>query len=126
MPLRARLSCNQVFVVFFRRSTGRQRHLVPSPVSSPIVAFILCCALGVSVTRNVGIAVLCGLRELDSAARMRTDFDCSADAAAQCLQEFHLRVGTLERGMRASAKCLILEKSKLGVFTVLMRLSRHD
>ena len=75
-------------MVLFRRSTGRQRHLVPSPVSSPIVALIVCCALGVSVAWNVGIAVLCDPRELDSVARMRTDFVCSADVAAQCLQEF--------------------------------------
>ena len=34
------LLCNQVFVVLFRRSTGRQRHLVPSPVPSPFVALL--------------------------------------------------------------------------------------
>ena len=52
------LSCNQVFVVLFRRSTGRQRRLVPSPMPSPFVV-LLHGVLTVSiVARNVGMAVL--------------------------------------------------------------------
>ena len=32
--------CNQVFAVLFRRSTGRQRHLVPSPISPPFAVLV--------------------------------------------------------------------------------------
>ena len=80
----------------------------PGPISGVLLdcRVIVCCADGVSVTRNVGIAVLCDPRELDIVARTRTDFVCSADAAAQCLQEFHLWFGTWDCAKRASAKCL--------------------
>ena len=53
----------QVFVVLFRRSTGRQRHLVPSPLLSPF----LVCTAGVSVFR--------GPRKFDRS--FRTDLSCS-------------------------------------------------
>ena len=53
----------QVFVVLFRRSTGRQRHLAPSPMLS---SFLVCTA-GVSVFRDP--------REFDRS--FRTDFSCS-------------------------------------------------
>ena len=53
----------QVFVVLFRRSTGRQRHLVPSPMLSSL----LVCTAGVSVFRDP--------REFDRS--FRTDFSCS-------------------------------------------------
>ena len=58
--------------------------------------------------RIVGLVVLCGPRELDSVARYRTDFVWSVlqYAAAQCPQSFHRWLGTRERAMRASAKCL--------------------
>ena len=38
--------CNQVFVVLFRRSTGRQRNLVPTPVTPLFDVVLLCCAVG--------------------------------------------------------------------------------
>ena len=40
VPNSARFVLNQVFVVLFKRSTGRQRHLVPSPISSLFVALL--------------------------------------------------------------------------------------
>ena len=62
-------------MVLFRRSTGRHRHLVPSPVPSPSIALLYVVLLVSLATRNVGMAVLCGPRELDSVARKRTDFE---------------------------------------------------
>ena len=53
------LSCcsplSQVFVVLFRRSTGRLRHLVPSPMFSPFVALLYDVLLVSLAVRNLGI-----------------------------------------------------------------------
>ena len=50
----------------------------------------------------------CGPRELDSVARYRTDFVLLGSAVCRCAMstKFHLWLGTRERAMRASAKCL--------------------
>ena len=47
--------CNQVLVVLFRRSTGRQRHLVPTPVSPLFDVVLLCCAVGGLLRRAIWV-----------------------------------------------------------------------
>ena len=109
--------CNQVFVVLFRRSTGRQHHLVPSPVSSPIIALITCCALVVSAACTWVLLFLVTPKELDSVARMRTDFDCLQKLLCSASKNFISGLASLSAVCVLCAKRLMLEKLKLGVFT---------
>ena len=70
--------------------------------------FIVRCAAGVSCGAEFGYPVLCDPRELGSVARKRTARGALQNATAQCLQVFHLWLGTGERVTCASAECLFV------------------
>ena len=69
----------------------------PGPISgvfSVYRVFVRCAVVSLA-TRNVGLAALCGPRELDSVARKRTDFELLCSTPLRSVSKrFYLWLGT--------------------------------